>query len=52
MCLEITACTFLNMGGITIEDDVLTGPKVNFIIENHPLDSADRKAISSKIERL
>jgi acetyltransferase-like isoleucine patch superfamily enzyme len=29
------ACTFLDLGGITIEDDVLIGPKVSIITENH-----------------
>jgi acetyltransferase-like isoleucine patch superfamily enzyme len=42
------ACSFLDMGGITIEDDVLIGPKVNLITENHPLDPADRKALVCK----
>jgi acetyltransferase-like isoleucine patch superfamily enzyme len=42
------ACSFLDMGGITIEDDVLIGPKVNLITENHPLDPADRRALISK----
>jgi acetyltransferase-like isoleucine patch superfamily enzyme len=42
------ACTFLDMGGITLEDDVLIGPKVNLITENHPLDPANRKAVLSK----
>ena len=31
------ACSFLDMGGITIEDHVLIGPKVNLVTENHPL---------------
>jgi acetyltransferase-like isoleucine patch superfamily enzyme len=39
------ACSFLDMGGITIEDDVLIGPKVNLITENHPLDPGDRRAL-------
>lgn len=39
------ACSFLDMGGITIEDDVLIGPKVSLITENHPLDPADRQAL-------
>jgi len=39
------ACSFLDMGGITIEDDVLIGPKVNLITENHPLDPLDRRAL-------
>jgi acetyltransferase-like isoleucine patch superfamily enzyme len=37
------ACTFLDLGGITIEDDVQIGPKVNLITENHPVDPARRK---------
>ncbi|MBF4467950.1 MAG: sugar O-acetyltransferase [Methanobrevibacter arboriphilus] len=28
-------CTFMDRGGIVIEDDVLIGPKVNLITENH-----------------
>ncbi len=42
------ACSFLDMGGITIEDDVLIGPRVNLTTENHPLDPADRRAIICK----
>ena len=42
------ACTILDMGGITLEDDVLIGPKVNLITENHPLDPANRKALICK----
>lgn len=42
------ACSFLDMGGITIEDDVLIGPKVNLITENHPLEPANRKALLCK----
>jgi len=42
------ACSFLDMGGITIEDNVLIGPKVNLITENHPLDPADRRALICK----
>ncbi|MEX0361417.1 MAG: DapH/DapD/GlmU-related protein, partial [Allomuricauda sp.] len=40
------ACTFLDLGGITIEDDVQIGPKVNLITENHPLDPMDRKSLN------
>ena len=36
------------MGGITIEDDVLIGPKVNIITENHPLDPKERKNLLLK----
>ncbi len=42
------ACSFLDMGGITIEDDVQLGPKVNIITENHPLDPSDRRALITK----
>jgi acetyltransferase-like isoleucine patch superfamily enzyme len=42
------ACSFLDLGGITIEDDVLIGPKVSLITENHPLDPADRRALLTK----
>lgn len=39
------ACSFLDIGGITIEDDVLIGPRVNITSENHPLDPSDRQAL-------
>ena len=42
------ACSFLDMGGINIEDDVLIGPRVNLTTENHPLDPADRRALITK----
>lgn len=42
------ACSFLDMGGITIEDDVLIGPRVNLVTENHPLDPSDRRALITK----
>lgn len=42
------ACSFLDMGGITIEDDVLIGPKVNIITENHPINSNNRHALITK----
>ncbi|MFV5701362.1 sugar O-acetyltransferase [Flavobacterium sp. XS2P12] len=42
------ACSFLDMGGITIEDEVLIGPKVNLITENHPIDPNDRRALITK----
>jgi len=42
------ACSFLDMGGIIIEDDVLIGPKVNLITENHPLDPANRRALITR----
>ena len=42
------ACSFLDMGGITLEDEVLIGPKVNLITENHPLDPEDRRALIAR----
>lgn len=42
------ACSFLDMGGITIEDGVLTGPKVALVTENHPLDPVNRRALICK----
>ncbi|MBE9462016.1 DapH/DapD/GlmU-related protein [Dyadobacter subterraneus] len=39
------ACSFLDIGGITIEDDVQIGPRVNLTSENHPLNPADRKTL-------
>ena len=42
------ACSFLDMGGIIIEDDVLIGPKANLITENHPIDPRDRRALICK----
>ncbi|AYN03535.1 DapH/DapD/GlmU-related protein [Flavobacterium sp. 140616W15] len=41
-------CTFLALGGITIEDDVLIGPKVSLITENHPLHPEERKGLTAK----
>jgi acetyltransferase-like isoleucine patch superfamily enzyme len=42
------ACTFLDLGGIIIEDDVLIGPKVSIITENHPVSPDDRKMLELK----
>ncbi|HXR84429.1 MAG TPA: sugar O-acetyltransferase [Hanamia sp.] len=42
------ACSFLDMGGITIEDEVLIGPRVNLVTENHPLDPDNRRALITK----
>jgi acetyltransferase-like isoleucine patch superfamily enzyme len=41
-------CSFLDLCSITIEDDVMIGPKVNLITENHPLDPNDRKIVLLK----
>jgi acetyltransferase-like isoleucine patch superfamily enzyme len=42
------ACSFLDMGSITIEDHVLIGPRVNLITENHPLEPEQRRALICK----
>ncbi len=41
-------CTFLDIGGITIEDDVLIGPKVCLTTEGHPIDPQERKKLLVK----
>jgi acetyltransferase-like isoleucine patch superfamily enzyme len=38
-------CSFLDLGGITIEDDVMIGPRVNLVSESHPLDPDNRKIL-------
>jgi acetyltransferase-like isoleucine patch superfamily enzyme len=42
------ACSFLDMGGITVGDNVLIGPKVNLVSENHPIDPSQRKSLIGK----
>ncbi|KAA9349766.1 DapH/DapD/GlmU-related protein [Larkinella humicola] len=42
------ACSFLDIGGITIEDEVQIGPRVNITSENHPIDPADRQTLIPK----
>ena len=39
------ACSFLDLGGITIEDDVMIGPQVKITSENHPVEVATRKTM-------
>lgn len=39
------ACSFLDLGGITIEDDVMVGPRVNIISEGHPVEPEKRKVL-------
>lgn len=41
-------CSFLDLGGITIEDDVLIGPQVCIVTENHPIDPTKRKSLDLK----
>lgn len=37
-------CEFMDRGGITLEDKVLIGPKVNLITINHPVKPSERRA--------
>ncbi len=39
------ACSMLDLGGITIEDDVMIGPRVNITSENHPVEIPQRKTL-------
>ena len=41
------ACTFMDRGGITLEDDVKIGPRVNLITENHDEHPARRRTLIS-----
>jgi len=41
-------CVFLDLGGITIEDNVLIAPKVSLLTEGHPLESANRQGLVAK----
>lgn len=41
------ACSFMDRGGISIEDNVLIGPKVNLITTNHPINPAERRSTVS-----
>lgn len=38
-------CSFLDLGGIVLEDNVQIGPKVSLVTENHPLDPAQRRSL-------
>lgn len=41
-------CTFLDLGGITIDDGVLLAPKVSLLSESHPISSDNRHALVPK----
>jgi acetyltransferase-like isoleucine patch superfamily enzyme len=41
-------CVFLDLGGITIEDNVLIAPKVSLLTEGHPTAIEDRHSLISK----
>jgi acetyltransferase-like isoleucine patch superfamily enzyme len=38
-------CVFLDLGGITIEDDVLIAPKVSLLSEGHPMPPNERQSL-------
>ncbi len=39
------ACSFLDLGGITLEDGVMVAPRVNITSETHPVDVSNRKIL-------
>lgn len=39
-------CTLYDLGGVLIEDDVMIGPNVNIITTGHPVDPAQRRAVT------
>lgn len=39
------ACSFLDLGGITLEDGVMVGPRVNITSETHPVQVSSRKTL-------
>lgn len=41
-------CVFLDLGGITIEDNVLIAPKVSLLSEGHPIEPEKRHALIPK----
>lgn len=41
-------CQVLDLGGVTIDDDVMIGPRVNLLSETHPIEPESRKALIAK----
>ena len=39
-------CTFYDLGGLDIADDVMVGPNVNLITTGHPVEPSQRRAIT------
>ncbi|MBE1162874.1 DapH/DapD/GlmU-related protein [Dyella acidiphila] len=39
-------CTFYDLGGLDIGDDVMIGPNVSIITAGHPLDPSQRRAVT------
>lgn len=42
------ACSFLDLGGITLEDNVMVGPRVNITSETHPVEVSRRNTLIPK----
>jgi len=40
-------CTFYDLGGLDIGDDVMIGPNVSLITAGHPLDPSQRRAVTT-----
>jgi acetyltransferase-like isoleucine patch superfamily enzyme len=40
-------CIFLDLGGITIEDNVMLAPKVSLLSEGHPISANDRQTLTT-----
>lgn len=40
-------CTFLDLGGITIDDHVMLAPKVSLLSEGHPVATNDRQTLTA-----
>ncbi len=40
-------CTFLDLGGITIEDNVMLAPKVSLLSESHPISAKERQTLTT-----
>lgn len=40
-------CIFLDLGGITIEDNVMLAPKVSLLSEGHPISAKERQTLTT-----
>lgn len=40
-------CIFLDLGGITLEDNVMLAPKVSLLSEGHPISANDRQTLTT-----
>ncbi len=47
VCID-HSCSMLDMGTITIEDNVMIGAKVNIVTEEHPVKPSERRALAVK----